>query len=444
MLLAGLIVMNISRVHQHFPVVAMLRPALVFTALAVLMAFLSPLLLGPRSILRSYQARIIAGLTFMACLSAVLGISFGHSASFILDSFWKLVALTLLLMLSIRSEGDLYTFVWANVIGAAVLALLALFVFQLSDTSGLARLSEGYTYDANDIGCVVVLAIPLTLLAFHSSGVAGRIVSGVTLLALGMTLARTGSRGAFVGLVATAAALLVLLNVVSVAKRTAFVAVLLVGIGLAAPAGYWRQMLTVTSPTEDYNWTSPIGRRAVAMRGLGYMMSRPIAGLGIDNFGFAEGTISDRARAHERGDEGIKWSAAHNSFIQAGAELGIPGLVLFTLLIAGSTRRLIKLRRQIPPSWMRTRGSPAFLYGLCTVLPVSLIGFAVAGSFVSFAYMDAFYILVALTAGTEMVVRKRLAAAHAGELPAAVRVQPLGRGGLLVPARETLSVGRPT
>src|SRR5207247_11224361 len=46
-----------------------------------------------------------------------------------------------------------------------------------------------------------------------------------------------------------------------------------------------------------------------------------------------EGTISPLARLQERG-RGVRWGAAHNTFIQVGAELGVPGLLLFIGLIA--------------------------------------------------------------------------------------------------------------
>ena len=55
----------------------------------------------------------------------------------------------------------------------------------------------------------------------------------------------------------------------------------------------------------------------------------------------AEGKLSPFAARQQLGI-GVRWSAAHNSFIQVGAELGIPGLVLFLGIIAsafGALRR---------------------------------------------------------------------------------------------------------
>ena len=434
-LVAVLIVFNISRVHQHFGLLAVLRPGAVLIALIVAYAFLVPRSLAPRTVLSTYPARVVAGLGAMAVLSAPLGISLGHSASFLVDSYWKVLLGMALVMLALRHARDLKSIVWAVVVSSACLAWLALFVYQTSDLGGLERLSEGYTYDANDLGCVIVLSIPIVLLAFQHAGAAGKVACTVVLLGLGMALARTGSRGAFLGLVAVGATLLLMTNSIAVVKRVVFVAMVGIGLALSAPAGYWKQMLTISSPTEDYNWTSPIGRRAVAERGVAYMLSRPVAGIGIGNFAFAEGTISDRARAHVRGDEGIKWSAAHNSFVQAGAELGVPGLVLFCMLVVGTAVRLARLRRRLPAEWRVARSETGFLYGLCTFLPVSLAGFAVSGFFVSFAYVDVLYILVALCAGAESVVVRRLAmeGAVAEQRAPTVRMPSGRRGGLFRP-----------
>src|SRR6267378_2366542 len=76
---------------------------------------------------------------------------------------------------------------------------------------------------------------------------------------------------------------------------------------------YWKQMQTIFNPQQDYNLTSDAGRLKVWKRGLGYMTDHPIVGVGGDNFGIAEGTISPLARRAERG-LGVHWGAAHNTF----------------------------------------------------------------------------------------------------------------------------------
>ena len=105
-------------------------------------------------------------------------------------------------------------------------------------------------------------------------------------------------------------AYLLSLEGISIIRRIGFVSVVAASLAIAAPQGYWEQMGTLTSLEEDYNWDAESGRREVWIRGMGYMLSRPIFGIGLGNFGRAEGTISERARTRFADDPGIKWSVA--------------------------------------------------------------------------------------------------------------------------------------
>ena len=105
--------------------------------------------------------------------------------------------------------------------------------------------------------------------------------------------------------------------------------------------------------------------------------------------------MSRRAVDWTPGMPGIKWSAAHNSFLQAGAELGIPGLLLFCTLVVGCIMAPWKLRRRIPPAWATGDWEQRYMYQAAAFLPLAALGFAVPAFFVSFAYHDPIYILAA-------------------------------------------------
>jgi O-antigen ligase len=180
---------------------------------------------------------------------------------------------------------------------------------------------------------------------------------------------------------------------------------------VAAPQGYWKQMQSITSPTEDYNWTAKDGRKQVAKRGLHYMLDYPVAGIGISNFPRAEGTISDKAREWTQSEAGIRWSAAHNSHIEAGAELGIPGLLLWISMLVGGVVGPLRLRRRLPKAWRHGAQDQRFLYAATSYLPISMLGFVVSSTFVSFAYLDPVYVLLAFVSGlyvcTDALLKKR-------------------------------------
>jgi O-antigen ligase len=421
--LFALVLMSVSRIHQHISIVAVARPALLVAGIAFVYAFLNPHLLGT-TWWRAWPAKVVAALGVVACLSAPFGLSLGASGTFILREYAKVLILTFLLMAVIRQTRDLAMFVWAYVISCGVLVWMALFVFDLTHFSDLARLNDLYTYDANDVGVVLLVGFGLALLTFQTSGTSGKVFSAVVLFGIGMAIARSGSRGSFLGLLVVGVVLLFFVGKVSIGKRVAIVATAVLALAIAAPAGYWQQMETVFNPTEDYNWADEGGRRMVFMRGLSYLADRPFTGVGIDNFGRAEGTLSARARAWVPGEAGVRWMAPHNSYLQAGVEMGIPGFILFSSLVFGGMVGMRRLRRRLPPEWEHGDPEGRFLYLSTVYLPVAYVGFAVTCFFVSFAYMDPIYILSAFSVGIYVCVQRRLGTVPGLARPASQRRNP--------------------
>lgn len=418
-----LTVITVSRVHQHWPFIARLRPALLLVFAVAAYAALNTKSLSREALLATRPARLVALFAGIACCSAVFGISLGNSGFFILSTYSKTIVYAFLLVAAIRHAGDLYTFVWAYVVSSGILVFFAQFVFGLSRSSGsqAERLSDLYTYDANDLGLVLLVGVALMLWLFPIATRWQRVLLCVLLFGCGSTLARTGSRGAFLGTIATGIGLLLFVNSVSLLKRVTFIAAAAATLAIGAPAGYWAQMQTILAPKEDYNYTSRDGRKEVVKRGIGYMSAYPIFGIGIANFAKAECSISDKAQQHLLGTR-IRCMAPHNSYVQAGAELGVPGLIVWLLIIFGSMREMRRLRKRLPPDWRYGDSEQRFLHASTSYLPLALLGFAVTSFFISFAYMDPIYILCAFMAGVHVSIRHRLrrdaAAWAAAEAPA--------------------------
>ena len=255
----------------------------------------------------------------------------GNSGKFVIEVFWKTILLAFLIIASCRSTRDLYAYAWSYVVGALALSYFALFFYDLqrygTDFS-YARLAGLATWDANDVVLVLMPALACALLVYQVVETKGslrgthgarrhRRHGGTKRFA--RRPHRTGGRGYCAA---------VLRRGVSLGKRIVTIVVVGAGLSVWAPQGYWRQMKSILSPKEDYNYTSKDGRKEIAKRGVGYMLGRPIFGLGIGNFEKAECSISDKARNTPAGF-GIRCTPPHNSFVQAGAELGVPGLLLW-------------------------------------------------------------------------------------------------------------------
>ena len=150
---------------------------------------------------------------------------------------------------------------------------------------------------------------------------------------------------------------------------------------------YQAKLRSILNPSEDYNTQSDVGRVAVWKRGASYMFQRPILGVGVKAFPVAEGTISPLAARQNYGI-GLKWSAAHNSFVEIGAELGIPGLVAFMMMLGGAVSRLERERRRLKAEQVRIRN-------LMVCVSAALVGFVSAGFFLSQAYYAFLYVTLA-------------------------------------------------
>jgi len=249
------------------------------------------------------------------------------------------------------------------------------------------------------------------------------VIGALGTLAVGLVW--SGSRGGFLALLVTMGFVLVGFTTVPRKWRLAGFTIILALVAAMASDRYWTAMQTILKPSQDYNETSETGRLQTWERGIGYMAEHPLLGVGADNFWFAEGTISPLAWRQRYG-RAVRWGAAHNSFVQVGAELGVPGLLLFVAILVSTfacLRRVVKYARRTAPG---APGPPR----LAQALMAALVGFIVGAFFLSLAYAEMLYTLVALAVALEKVIRPGNAS-----LPFRAR---RGRvGGSLPPLRRT-------
>lgn len=421
-----LVIFAVSRVHDQYSFLAIMRLGVLLGLLVSIIGFGDPRQMQAGRIFAAWPARVIAGLGIMACLSVPFGLSVGASGKFILQGYSKVLIGAFLVIVGTRNVRDLYTLLTGFMVGGTVLAVLALFVYRagaLGDI-GVVRIMGGpvgSSFDSNDLGAVACTGMAIALLMLAAGRGVIRLVGGFTALALLAAIARTGSRGGFLGLVALGIGLVVLARDVQLWKRVTLLVAAAGTLFLLAPPRYWQQIATITDTQNNYNWTAPTGRVPIWKRGLGYMRRYPLTGVGISNFGMAEGTISPLARTYVPGMPGVKWVAPHNSFIEVGAEMGVPGLVLFTTLVVGGIVGMARLQGRLPARWKQGTEEQRFLLQAPSYLAIAMIGFGVAGFFVSFAYLDLVYLLGALMSGTYFVTRQMLMAESAAVPRAPVR-----------------------
>lgn len=401
-----IVIVSVSRIHQQFGLIGALRPALLLFLFATGYAILRPAVVDWSVLTRTYPGKALLGLTGLSLLSMPFGISLGASGSFFISTYSKVLVTGLLFVVGIRTPRHLWYMAWSWVISCGIWSIMAFTVFDVESAiaSKTQRLAELYMFDSNDLGLILVTGIPLTLFVIETTRAPlGKILGLVCLGGIGATLAITGSRGAMVGLTVVLFSILISAKHVALSKRLGFVAVVIALLAVAAPPGYWDQMQTIVAPKQDYNWTDTDGRKAVALRGVDYMKAYPVFGLGISNFPRAEGTISSKAKAHVPGT-GLRWTAAHNTWIEVGSEMGVFALLLWCSIILQGTVGLWRIRKRIPKAWRRGVDDQRILNGIVFYLPSAFVGFALTSTFVSFAYIIPFYFLNGLLAATTVML----------------------------------------
>lgn len=416
--LAALILTYVWRVQDLFTILAVIK----FVALASLAAFglyfidqdrRRSLAVANQPIIR-YTILILGLMVLSVPGSLYPGLSF----RFIINDHIKTFILMVLLAASARSFKDVERYAAVQVFGAGLYCVFILLRFDIGDEG---RLGDLVYYDANDLGMLIVCTLPLVAY-FLRSGVPVHLriaAAGIVPIAI-MTIVKTGSRGAFLGLLSVVGFMLFRFTAIPKRLRFGAVAAMALVLFVSATGTYWEMMRTLLNPTEDYNWSGNAdgGRMEVWKRGVSYMLQNPVFGVGARAFPVAEGTISPLAGRQAYGI-GLKWSAAHNSFVEIGAELGVGGLILFVLLLLTAFRACAAIGRA-PPA--KKNGAVPAEAALGQALCATLVGYVVTGSFLSQAYGVYFYATLGIIAALVKTTRAAGVPRRAGpEVGRAVR-----------------------
>jgi len=405
---AGYLLTAVGRIHQLFPVLDVVKPATLTGLVAIVQYFRDHSeARRARDVLVPATKCLLGFLLWMA-ISLPGALVPGTSFDLLFSNFIKTVLMYFIVAGSVRTVRDVERLATVYLIGATVYAAVVISRFDLGGGDAW-RLGHLYYYDANDLATFAVTGMPFGLFLLHAGRRSlTRAFGAAALIVLTLAFVRTGSRGGFIALLAVASYVVVRYSAIAFRWRllaTALVAAVVVG---TASEQYWKQMGTIMSDA-DYNRTDESGRMKIWARGVGYMLSNPLLGVGPGNFPAAEGLLSPFAARQEAGI-GVRWNAAHNSYVQVGAELGIPGLALFIGILVGAFGALRAANRHGSDDTQPDGCQRA----LTRALMASLIGFVVGAYFLSLAYSEMLYTLVAMAVGLQKVTAAQSARA---ELP---------------------------
>jgi len=394
------------RAHELVPVIGIVRPALTLSilSLAVLVFRADPVVRS--SALNDISVKLCAAYFGWGLLTAPFSLWPNAAIMFAVTTGLPAIVMLLAMLLSpptTRSSDRL-------TIGFVCFASIHILGLRFLGSDGSGRLTGDGAFDSNDLASITAITFPLAIsLVLRYKGMVRMIGLGGTALTLaGMQW--FNSRG---GTLAMLAGMMTLIILQKGSRRWGFLGLVVLGGAVTwftASQDYRDRIIGIGDLQNDYNVTEYDGREQVWQRGRGYIIHNPVFGVGMNQFAVMEGQT-----LKEKGLHG-KWSAPHNAYLQAFAELGIPGGCIFVaILVVGLTRAKRLAQPKDPPS-TGVIPHPEFL--------ASLVAFAAGAYFLSHAY---FYAMFALTGmiGLATGVNARLVAAATG----ATGLQPVTRNG---------------
>ncbi len=258
---------------------------------------------------------------------------------------------------------------------------------------------RGPLNDRNAFAMFITMGIPF----FYFYGIRSRnfLMKGFLLAmvpAAVYTVLLTSSRG---GLLGTAAVVLTLgwtsryripATIIAAVAMFAFYTFL-------APSGIKNRAGTIVNYEEE---SSAQGRIDSWKAGIAMMSANPVLGVG-------PGQYVNRYRSFDS----VRARQAHNTWVQAGAEFGVFGLILLLGMAVVTVRDLLRVRARLYPD--------DDMYSWCNMLLASMAGYFVCGFFLSMEGFELFYTIVGLGIAMTTMLRQRelLAEIDAADLVAA-------------------------
>lgn len=267
----------------------------------------------------------------------------------------------------------------------------------IADSAAVNRI---VAYDAalssnpNDLALLLNLLLPLAIAWLLSAQTNfARILCGALIALNVMAIVITFSRAGFLGL-----AVIVGVHVLRMFRRRgrdracAFALVFAAILALPfVPANYVDRVETVKSVDSDPTGSAQARWRDMAAA-VDFVSQHPIIGAGLGMDVLALNQV-----------RGAKWVQVHNVYLEYAVDLGLPGAVLFLLLLYGVFKEARSARKQLADM-------PAHrdLFLVIEALETSLIVFALCGFFYPVAYHFFFYFIGGLALGARAVTQRVL------------------------------------
>jgi len=262
-------------------------------------------------------------------------------------------------------------------------------------TGGFYRVvgpSDSFIADNNAIALALDMVLPLMwYLRLNSRSALIRHGLAAAIILTVLAVVATYSRGGLLGLAVILAAVLVR----SRHRIALALGIMVVSVGTLSflPDQWYDRMRSIASYDED---ASAQGRLTMWKMAVEIARDRPVLGGGFKVF--TDPTVYPR---YNPTTDVIR--DVHSIYFETLGEHGIVGLVLFLGLGGATIWQLASIRRQTKP-----HRELRWAFDMASMLFVSLVGYAVAGAFLTLATFDLFYLLIGVTVVLRQTVQATL------------------------------------
>lgn len=355
-----------------------IRPGMVIIIILLLCCLIENPLKSILPICKNIQVKQYLLLFLVMVTSIIFSYYSRASFNFVIYSYSQAVLFFLIFIVVVKDFKQLENIIFLCCCGIAMYSL----VYMLKGSTIVDRISYGEMYDPNDMAYVAISFVMFNFYFFVKTVPYRSVIALANIVVSLVLILSTGSRGGLVaGLLASA--MLFVSRRVGVAGVLKVLLVLSLVVFISTTGRNFSRFNTLFSLKDDYNISAEEGRVQIWQTGVKIMLSHPLTGVGVQCFPEALGKEREL-----NGADSIKWQTAHNSLILIGAETGIIGLLLYSIL-SFRTFSLFNLVRK-----------ESFDSQLIRMSELAFIGFAgnfIASMFISQSYSIIWVFYIALS-----------------------------------------------
>lgn len=331
---------------------------------------------------RPREVHLILLFCLAALLSMPMATSPGEAFGEFSDVLLKAIVIFIVLVNVVRTESRLKLLIWLAFAVSVYLSYYAIVDYMTGNfregsafynNQRIGGVIRGLFGNSNDLALHLVTMVPLAVgFAFATKRVFRRLLYIASAALFVGAIVVTFSRGGFLGLFIAS---LVLVRKIGRKNKTLSTGALVVALLLLlalAPATYSSRLGTIFSSASDTTGSSS-QRTEILKRSIWVTLRYPLFGVGVGNFHY----------------KSVQELVTHNAYTEVSAEMGIPALVVYIMLMVYPLRRL----REIEAATVDVAEKRKIHYWSIGI-QASIIAYMVSSFFGAVAYQWYIYYLV--------------------------------------------------